>query len=123
MYLPQQWSAYTHPEGQVYFSRSGGSSLRVVTDSYLYKPEVAEKLVSWVQIIEKDAEAMNFSISESVELYVQLEDEDCNYYFADHVARTLFWLDDYETSALGLLPVVSPSHLSQSNRPPAPFGP
>ncbi|TEB18540.1 hypothetical protein FA13DRAFT_1648550 [Coprinellus micaceus] len=106
-----QWSAYTHPEGQVYFGRSGDSSLRVVTDSYLYKPEVAEKLVSWVQIIEKEAEALNFNVSESVELYVQLEDEDCNYYFADHVARTLFWLDDYETSALGLLPVVSPSHL------------
>ncbi|KAF6764333.1 hypothetical protein DFP72DRAFT_420556 [Ephemerocybe angulata] len=109
MYLPQQWSAHTHPEGQVYFVRSG--PIRVVTDSYLYKSEVSDKIVSWVQIIEKEAASKGFSLTETVELYVQLEDEDCNYYFADHAARTLFWLDDYDTSELGLLPVVSPSHL------------
>lgn len=77
----------------------------------MYKSEVAEKLVSWVKIIE-EAEDLNFGIPESVELWIQLEDEDCNYYLADHVARTLFWLDNYKTSALGLHPVVSPSHLS-----------
>jgi hypothetical protein len=31
----------------------------------------------------------------------------------DHVARTLFWLDAYDTSELGILPVVSSSHLSK----------
>ncbi|RXW16482.1 hypothetical protein EST38_g9372 [Candolleomyces aberdarensis] len=108
-YLPQQWAAYTHPEGQVYFVRDG--SIRVVTDSYLYKSEIADKIVSWVQHIEKEAESKAFTFPDSIELYVQLEEEDCNYYFADHAARTLFWLEDYDTTELGLLPVVSPSHL------------
>jgi hypothetical protein len=79
----------------------------------LYKSEIADKIVSWVQHIEKEAESKGFALSDTVELYVQLEEGDCNYYFADHAARTLFWLDDYDTTELGLLPVVSPSHLSK----------
>ncbi|KAJ3550806.1 hypothetical protein NMY22_g222 [Coprinellus aureogranulatus] len=132
LYLPQQWSAYTHPEGQVYFARSSGSSLRGVTDSYMHKSEVAKKLVSWVAIIERRQRLRaSASPKQTVELYVQLEDEDCDYCFADHVARTLFWLDDYETASLGLLPVVphrtsscswpsNTGHMS-SNTPCTPF--
>lgn len=109
-YLPEQWSPHVHPEGQKYFSRS--IALRVVTDSYMYTPSIAEKVMYWVPNIEKRAADRGFILSDSVELYIQIDDEDCNYYLADHATKTIFWLDEYETSELGLLPVVSSSHLS-----------
>lgn len=108
-YLPEQWSPHVHPEGQIYFSRS--ITLRVVTDSYMYTPSIAEKVTYWVSNIEKRAADRGFVLSDTVELYIQIDDEDCNYYLADHATHTIFWLDEYETSELGLLPVVSSSHL------------
>jgi len=66
----------------------------------------------WVPNIEKRAADRGFVLSDNVELYIQIDDEDCNYYLADHATQIIFWLDNYETSELGLLPVVSSSHLS-----------
>ncbi|EAU89451.2 hypothetical protein CC1G_07677 [Coprinopsis cinerea okayama7 len=103
------WSAYTHPEGKTYFCRN--AQLRVVTDSYLYDQSVVDKLLPWITRVEKMVEDKAFTLDDSMELYVQMEGEDCNYYFADHAARAIFWLESFETSEVGLLPVVSDSHL------------
>ncbi|KDR80108.1 hypothetical protein GALMADRAFT_242345 [Galerina marginata CBS 339.88] len=108
-YLPPQWSASVHPEGKIYFYRDSG--LRIVTDSYLYTPEVGEQICAWAHEVEKQAADKSFVLTDSVELFLQLEDDDCNYYFVDRATQTLFWLEEYETSDLGLHPVVSPSHL------------
>ncbi|KAF8155638.1 hypothetical protein B0H34DRAFT_504436 [Crassisporium funariophilum] len=109
MYLPPQWSASVHPEGKAYFYRDSG--LRIVTDSYLYTPAIGEKICAWSQEVEKQAASKDFILNESVELFLQIEDDDCNYYFADHATQTLFWLEDLDTTELGLLPVISSSHL------------
>jgi hypothetical protein len=100
-----------HPEGKIYFHRDAG--LRVVTESYLYNPSVAEGICSWVLEIEEQASKKGFVFTNHTELFLQLDGNDCNYYFVDHDVQTIFWLDAYDTSELGILPVVSPSHLSK----------
>ncbi|KIM35667.1 hypothetical protein M413DRAFT_449623 [Hebeloma cylindrosporum] len=108
-YLPPQWSDSVHPEGKVYFHRNSG--LRVVTESYLYNRDTAENISAWVMEIEERASKKGFVFTDQTELFLQLDGNNCNYYFVDHGVRTLFWLDAYDTSALGMLPVVSSSHL------------
>ena len=112
-YLPPQWSDSVHPEGKVYFHRNSG--LRVVTESYLYNPVTAENISAWVIEVEEQASKKGFAFTDHTELFLQLDGNDCNYYFVDHGVRTLFWLDAYDTSELGILPVVSSSHLSKPN--------
>jgi len=77
----------------------------------LYTPAVGEQICAWAREVEKQAADKGFVLTDCVELFLQLEDEDCNYYFVDRATQTLFWLEKYETSELGLHPVVSSSHL------------
>ena len=110
-YLPQKWSYSVHPEGKTYFHRKCG--LRVVTESYLYNSVNAENISAWVIEVEERASEKGFTFTDHTELFLELDGNDCNYYFVDHGVRTLFWLDAYDTSELGILPVVSSSHLSK----------
>jgi len=73
----------------------------------------AETISAWVIEIEERASKKGFTFTQHTELFLQLDGNDCNYYFVDHGARMLFWLDAYDTSELGILPVVSSSHLSK----------
>ncbi|PPQ98173.1 hypothetical protein CVT26_003219 [Gymnopilus dilepis] len=107
--LPPQWSPLVHPEGTTYFHRDAG--LSVVTDSFMYASDIADKISAWATEVEKRAKEKGFPLAPSVELYLQVDDEDCNYFFIDHVTQTVFWLEEYQTSDLGLPSVVSPSHL------------
>ncbi|KAJ6473544.1 hypothetical protein C8R47DRAFT_987233, partial [Mycena vitilis] len=109
-YLPPHWSAHIHPEGQLYFRRGG--SLQVVTEAYLYRPEILDKVTRWVKKIEDIIADTNFPISNRVELFIKLEGEDCAYYFVDHGTRAQSWLVDTNTDDLGLPPVVSISQLN-----------
>jgi hypothetical protein len=86
-----------------------------VTDSYLYDRVTAESISAWVTEVEEQASKKGFAFTDHTELFLQLDGEYCNYYFVDHGVRTLFWLDAYDTSEIGILPVVSSSHLSKSN--------
>ncbi|PPQ81676.1 hypothetical protein CVT25_013354 [Psilocybe cyanescens] len=109
-YLPAHWSPFIHPEGKLYFHRNSG--LSVVTDAYLYTSEIGEQICAWTSVVEKLAQDKGFLLPiESVELFLQLDGEDCNYYFIDRSTQTLFWLDRHDTTELGLHPTISPSHL------------
>ena len=112
-YLPPQWFDSVHPEGKIYFHRNSG--LRVVTESYLYNANVATAICAWVREVEEQASRKGFVFTNHTELFLQLDGNDCNYYFVDHGVETISWLDAYDTSELGILPVVSPSHLSKPN--------
>lgn len=79
----------------------------------MYTPEIGEKTCGWAAEAEKQFGDKGFILTDSIELYLQVDDEDCNYYFIDRATQTVFWLEEYETSELGLHPVISPSHLSQ----------
>ncbi|KAI0947947.1 hypothetical protein AcW1_009577 [Taiwanofungus camphoratus] len=110
-YLPPHWWAYVHPEGQVYFAHE--SSLRIVTEAYLYSPEVQEKISYWIQRINDLLLGNKISLPETVELFLELDDttDSCLYYFVDHATRTEFWLEETPMDLLGLPLVVSDSHL------------
>jgi hypothetical protein len=86
-----------------------------VTESYLYNLATAENISAWIIEVEEQASQKGFKFTDHTELFLQLDGNDCNYYFVDHEVRTLFWLDAYDTSELGILPVVSSSHLSKPN--------
>ncbi|KAJ4490175.1 hypothetical protein J3R30DRAFT_3360969 [Lentinula aciculospora] len=109
-YLPSRWTAHTHPEGQLYFHRN--SALQVTTDAYLYATEILDKVLLWVKIIEDLLEEKNIPLSDSVELYILLEDAGCAYYLVDHASRSQFWLEAIPSEDLGIPNVDSPSHLS-----------
>ncbi|KAF9568681.1 hypothetical protein CPC08DRAFT_351324 [Agrocybe pediades] len=108
-YLPPQWSSAVHPEGKLYFYRSSG--LRMVTEAYLYDPEVCHAICSWATEIERQFEGKGFVCTEAIEAFLQPSGNDCNYYIVDRDTQTVFWLEDCDTSDLGLLPVASPFHL------------
>lgn len=110
-YLPPHWSAYIHPEGQLYFCRTG--SFQVVTEAYLYRPETLAKVTCWVKRIEDLMSNKKIPISNQLELFIKIEEEDCAYYFVDHSTHAESWLEDTNTDDLGLPPVVSLSQLSK----------
>lgn len=87
-----------------------------MTDSYLFNPILAAKIDAWVDEIQRRAKSLDVSLGTQVELFLQLSNEaDCNYYFVDLQSKSLFWLEDCCTSVLGLLEVVSDSHLGKHN--------
>jgi len=79
----------------------------------MYSPELMAKVLSWVVRIEDVLEEKQIPFSENIELFIMLEDDDCLYYFVNHATRTQFWLEEIETSAVGIPDYDSPSHLSE----------
>ncbi|KAF5337493.1 hypothetical protein D9758_013591 [Tetrapyrgos nigripes] len=108
-YLPPNWSSHVHPEGQLYFAREG--PLRVVTEVYMYNQDLMNKVLSWVSRIEALLEEKKFPLSEGIELFVMLEEDDCLYYFVNHTTREQFWLEEVQSEDIGIPDSYSPSHL------------
>ncbi|KAG6906814.1 hypothetical protein DXG01_011998 [Tephrocybe rancida] len=110
-YLPLQWLPYIHPEGQLYFSKDAATP-RVVTEANLHDPKIFEKVEYWAHVVENLlSESLDIVLSNDVELFLQIEENDCAYYFVDHQSQTTFWLDTLDTDEIGIPPVASPSHL------------
>jgi hypothetical protein len=112
MYLPPDWAAFTHPEGKPYFCRNAG--LRVVTEAYLYHPEIMNKVSFWTSSLENALQRKGMKPSTTTELFLEPRDdmESCGYYLVDHATRTEFWINPVSTALLGVGRVTSPSHLS-----------
>jgi hypothetical protein len=108
--LPPQWSPYTHPEGQLYFHRD--SALKITTDAYLYSPEILNKVLLWAKEIEAIFEEKSIPFSDSIELYILIEEAGCAYYLIDHASKSQFWLESLQNDQLGIPDVDSPSHLN-----------
>ena len=83
----------------------------MVTEADIYQPKILDKVTRWVQNIEDIVGDRR--ISAQVELLIHLEGKDCAYYFVDHSTRAQFWIEDIDTTDLGLSPIVSLSQLSQ----------
>ncbi|KAF7335713.1 hypothetical protein MVEN_02226800 [Mycena venus] len=109
-YLAPLWSAHIHPEGQLYFCREG-PLLRVITEAYLYRHETFEITCRWIAHIECLLSEVEITVSGDLELFVQLEGQNCAYYFVDHATCAQFWLENSDTERLGLDPVTSTSQL------------
>ncbi|KAJ7270261.1 hypothetical protein C8J57DRAFT_1321533 [Mycena rebaudengoi] len=112
-YLALNWAPHIHPEGQIYFVRSG--PFTVVTEAYMYHPATSKKICMWIEHIE---ELVATKVAQSIhtEVFLKLEGDDCGYYFVDHETHSQFWLYETSTQDLGLNPVTSISHLQTSLR-------
>ncbi len=86
-----------------------------MTEAYLYNSENMRKLSFWLTMIEALCEERQIVIHSGVELFIQLEEFGCAYYFVDHFSRTEFWLDEADTNEIGLPQVASEEHLSESS--------
>ncbi|KIM86756.1 hypothetical protein PILCRDRAFT_815998 [Piloderma croceum F 1598] len=111
MYLPPDWAAFTHPEGKPYFCRNAG--LRVVTEAYLYHPEIMNKVSFWTSSLETAFQKKGMKLPTTTELFLEPRDdmESCGYYLVDHATRTEFWINPVSTASLGVGRVTSISHL------------
>ncbi|KAG6826706.1 hypothetical protein H0H87_006609 [Tephrocybe sp. NHM501043] len=108
-YLPPQWSAHIHPEGQMYFYKD--AAIRIVTEANINDPKVLEKVEYWVQVVEKLLPQKGLTPTENVELLIKIDGNDCSHYFIDHQSQTIFWMEPLETDEMGIEPVASPAHL------------
>ena len=111
IYMPPQWSAFIQPEGKEYFYRNSG--LPVVTEAHMYDPKTANKVCAWATEVERQAENQGLVLDRNMELFLEIDENNCSYYLVDRTAQTLFWLTEYSTTELGLQPAVSDSHLSK----------
>lgn len=112
--MPQGWSSHVQPEGQIYFACE--SNPRIVTDAYMHTPAVQERILRFVDILNKTIEAKGIVLPESVECALKPDDDQdvCFYYFVDHASHTLFWLKEVSSEAVSLPHCVSESHLRES---------
>jgi hypothetical protein len=89
-----------------------------VTEAYLYERLIFTKITFWLERISHLVASLHITLPLSSELFLELEEEtnSCKYYFVDHAARRLFWLDGGRTDELELPPVSSDDHLSEFDR-------
>ncbi|KAK0237922.1 hypothetical protein EDD85DRAFT_832343 [Armillaria nabsnona] len=119
----EDWLTHVHPEGARYFFRerkispctgnyhdamiSSGCLLpRIFTDINLYDSDKLELVTKFIVDMEDYIRAKAINIYSNVDLVFDLrrnpEDGNicCAYYFASHVDRSIFWLDDFNTTYL-----------------------
>lgn len=71
-------------------------------------------MLYWAKTIEALLEEKNIPLSNTIELFILIEDADCAYYLIDHSSRSQFWLEPLRTDELGIPDADSPSHLSKT---------
>lgn len=79
----------------------------------MYDGNIADKVCAWAAEVERQAKNNEFPLDKNTELFLEIDDNDCNYYLVDRDAETIFWLTEYTTEELGLKPAISDSHLSK----------
>ncbi|KAL0956562.1 hypothetical protein HGRIS_002699 [Hohenbuehelia grisea] len=105
---PKEWTRYVHPDGAPYYHHE---EKRIFTDSNLLNEEVLAKVEHYIFRFEDWIRAHNFEIPNDAELVLQVLRDDkrqsdvddgfqCGYYYAQHSSRSLFWLEDNNTSQM-----------------------
>lgn len=77
----------------------------------MYDPKTADKVCAWAAEVERQVKDQGL-LNSNIELFLEIDGNDCNYYLVDRATATLLWLTEHTSTELGLLPVVSDSHLS-----------
>lgn len=100
--LPEGWASYVQPEGATYFATTTG--LRVVTDAPMYRQDVCARVLHFAAVVSKIVQAKGYNLPETAEVYLGPDEtgKTCIYYFADHAAHSLFWLDPIESYELDI---------------------
>ncbi|KAF7354688.1 hypothetical protein MSAN_01382500 [Mycena sanguinolenta] len=112
------WTAERHPEGGLYFVHT---EHRIFTDAYLYDAAAFVQITSTVDQLLARAEVQQLLSADSSHIDIVLDlmtesvdNNECGYYFVDHSARIIFWLDAFNMGALdnwNQVPgIASPTH-------------
>ncbi|KIJ11744.1 hypothetical protein PAXINDRAFT_15450 [Paxillus involutus ATCC 200175] len=107
-----RWRRFIHPEGQPY-SVLNNEEFAVVTEANLEDAETEQAILGYVKLVQKELQCHDIKVPPRCELFLELEDDrtQCNYYFVDHAAKGLFWLEELGTESLDISAAMSPSHL------------
>jgi hypothetical protein len=102
----QGWTISTHPEGNPYAHTKVPVGLTIVTEARIAEPGVADQLNAWLSIICNAITEKHFHLLETSHLFLEIHRDSgsCNYYFADHTLRIVFWLHTLDTLAVGVPP-------------------
>ncbi|KAF9225806.1 hypothetical protein BS17DRAFT_777724 [Gyrodon lividus] len=108
------WRRFIHPEGQPYFLLNH-EEFAVVTEANLDDAETQGQIFDCLKLVKKELQCHKIRVPPRCELFLELGDDHtlCNYYFVDHAAKGLFWLEDLGTDLLDIPAAMSPSHLEQ----------
>ena len=91
-------------------------SLHLVTDAQMHNPLAQSKMAKVVDCFQEILQKIPVALPSDYEVYLLPEGQDrCGYYFIDHVNQVQFWIENVESSDLGLPPATSLYHLSKSN--------
>ncbi|KAH9003504.1 hypothetical protein EDB86DRAFT_2370277 [Lactarius hatsudake] len=117
-YQSQGWTISSHPEGKRYAHSQpeAQAGITIVTEAPITDPGVLEQLNAWLAIIYNMVTEENVHPLETSHLFLEIRQDSgtCNYYFADHGLRTIFWLHTTDTISVRLPPSYSSSHLQYS---------
>jgi len=112
-YQSQGWTISAHPEGKRYAHIKSQAGITLVTEAHITEPGVSDQLNAWLAVIHDVITEGHVTLPETSHLFLEIhQDSDtCNYYFAQHDLRTIFWLHAQDTISVGLPPSFSSNHL------------
>ncbi|KAH9171924.1 hypothetical protein EDB89DRAFT_1030082 [Lactarius sanguifluus] len=115
-YQSQGWTVSSHPEDGRYAHSKVQAGITIVTEAHIAEPGVSDQLNAWLAIISNMIIEENVHLPEASHLFLELHQDSstCNYYFADHRLRTIFWLHTLDTTSVGLPHSYSSRHLQYS---------
>ncbi len=115
-YLESGWTTYVNPEGSPYYVNH---TKHIVTDDPIRREEICKKITNWQQQLEVHVNVEGLQMPEDYEVYITVDPKSdrCRYYFVDHTAQVVFWLEEIDPErheSLNLPLVCSPSVMSRS---------
>ncbi|KAI9438659.1 hypothetical protein H4582DRAFT_2057296 [Lactarius indigo] len=98
-YQFQGWTISTHPKGNPYAHIKVSAGITMVTEARIAEPGVADQLNAWLSLICNTLTEKRVHLPETSHLFLEIHKHSgsCNYYFADHNLRTVFWLHTPDT--------------------------
>ncbi|KAH9017911.1 hypothetical protein EDB84DRAFT_664182 [Lactarius hengduanensis] len=114
-YQPQGWKVSAHPEGKRYAHTEAHPlpGITLVTEAHVADSGVSDQLYAWLAVIRDVITEEHVPLPDDSHLFLEInQDSDaCNYYFANHHLRTIFWLHALDTISVGLPHSFSSGHL------------
>jgi hypothetical protein len=112
-YQSKGWTISAHPEGKRYAHIESQTGITVITEAHVTEPGVSDQLNAWLAVIYDVITEEHITLPESSHLFLEIHQDSstCNYYFAQHGLRTIFWLHALDTISVGLPPSFSGNHL------------
>lgn len=110
--LPADWVPHMHPEGAVYFVNA---KFNVVTDSQLYDSAQQAQMAQAITCFQYLLQESNVVLPRDYEVFLRPDGYNkCKYYLVDHEEHVQFWLEEVQSSDLGLPYSTSLHHLSEA---------